>query len=93
MEKVVVKKLENTPVNSRVVLDNRNKFSVTGVTKVISVSEQNIVAEVGKTRMYIAGSVLHVSKLDVDAGIIEGDGWVDSIKYNKKENLFTKMFK
>lgn len=96
MEKIVVKQNNNESIsiNSRVILDNRNKFSVTGVTRVVSTNEQNIVAEIGKTKMYITGSNLHISKLDVESGIIEGDGLVDSIRYNKNsQNVLKKMFK
>ena len=80
-------------ITSKVTLDNRNRFVVTGVTKAISANENNTSLLVGKTTMYITGSMLHVSKLDISTGVLEGDGWVDSIRYNKSGNVFRKIFR
>ena len=80
-------------ITSKVTLDNRNRFVVTGVPKAISANENNISLLVGKTTMYITGSMLHVSKLDISTGVLEGDGWVDSIRYNKSGNVFRKIFR
>ena len=78
-------------ITSKVTLDNRNRFAVTRVTKAISANENTISLLVGKTTMYITGSMLHVSKLDITTGMLEGDGWVDSIRYNKSGNIFRKL--
>ncbi len=93
MQKVVVNQNEQQSINSQVNLTNRNNFSVTGVTKVVSSNEQCVVLQIDKTAMYITGSNLHISRLDVSQGIVEGDGWIDGIKYNKSTNLFKKLFK
>lgn len=93
MQKVVVNQNEQQSINSQVNLINRNNFSVTGVTKVVSSNEQCIVLQIDKTAMYIAGNNLHISRLDVSQGIVEGDGWVDSIRYNKSATLFKKLFR
>lgn len=89
--------MQNTPVkesiSSKVILENRNKFTVTGVTQTLSANENCITLMIGKTTMYITGTMLHVSKLDVSTGIMEGDGFVDAIKYNKSNKLLRKIFK
>ena len=78
---------------SKFTLENRNKFIVTGVTRAISANQNNICVQVGKTNMYITGSMLHVSKLDTTTGIMEGDGLVDSVKYGKSVGVIRKIFK
>ena len=78
---------------SKFTLENRNKFIVTGVTRAISANQNNICVQVGKTNMYITGSMLHVSKLDTATGVMEGDGLVDSIRYGKTAGVIRKIFK
>ena len=89
--------MQNAPVresiSSKVILENRNKFTVTGVTQTLSANENCITLMVGKTTMYITGSMLHVSKLDIATGIMEGDGLVDTIKYGKSNKFLRKIFK
>ena len=80
-------------INSKLFVDNRNKFSITGVTRAISANQTAICVMVGKTAMTITGSMLHISKLDIDNGILEGDGWVDNIKYGKSAGVFKRIFK
>ena len=80
-------------ISSIVTLENRNKFTVSGVTKAISANETCICVQVGKTNMYVLGSMLHIEKLDTDTGILKGDGWVDTIRYNKSGNILRKIFK
>ena len=85
--------LNKENINSNLTLNNRNKFIVTGVTRAVSANQTNICLVVGKTNMYITGTMLHISKLDITTGVCEGDGWVDTIKYGKSSGIIRKIFK
>ncbi len=86
----VVKKSETT--NSRVVLDNRNSISVTGVTRVDSTNESGIILTIKDTKMTILGSDLHVSRLSIEEGVLEATGTINSIKYGGG-NALKRIFK
>lgn len=82
--------------DSLLALTNRSTLSLTGVEKVIEVSEKQLSLEVGGSFVTIDGSSMTVQKLDVDNGIIEVKGTVDCIKYHAKKdkgNFFKRIFK
>ncbi len=85
----------NNFAESRLTLINRNNLAITGVEKVLGANETCVHLIVSSDKMCIEGANLHVSKLDVEQGIIVLEGVVNSIKYSmgKKQNLFRKMFK
>lgn len=89
---------ENTSAGKdhKVVINNRNSISVTGVTKAESANETCIILCVLNTKMFISGHGLHIEKLDVDSGVVEAIGEIDAIKYNKTGkdgNMFKRIFK
>jgi len=61
---------------------DRQRAQITGITKVISIEEQQIslITEAGK--IVISGKNLHAGKLDVVAGVLEFTGMVNSICYS-----------
>ena len=80
---------------SKLTLINRNNLAISGVEKVIGANETCVHLVVSGDNMCVEGVNLHVSKLDVEQGVIVLDGVVSSIRYSngKKQNLFKKMFK
>lgn len=92
-EKKVIK-----PKNQTLILDNREKLSVTGVVDVESFNEESIVAVTDMGVLVIRGTELHINKLNLDSNemVVEGD--IFSLEYNDGENtksksFFGKMFK
>ena len=80
--------------DSVVTLHNRTILSITGVEKVISVTENQVQLIVLSSPLTIGGSNLQVQKLDVDNGNLILNGTINNIKYNeKKENFLKKVFK
>ncbi|MDF2987394.1 MAG: sporulation protein YabP [Eubacterium sp.] len=86
------------PRNQTLILDNREKLSVTGVVDVESFNEESIVAVTDVGVLIIRGSELHINKLNLDSNelIVEGD--IFSLEYSDGENtksksFFGKMFK
>jgi len=79
---------------SRLTLINRNNLALTGVEKVIGANENCVHLIVSGDRVCIEGNDLHVSKLDVEQGVIVLDGVVNTIKYGQhKTPLLKRMFK
>lgn len=60
---------------------DRQVSQVTGITKVVSIEEQQIslITDVGK--VIITGKNLHAGKLDVTAGVLEFSGMVNNVSY------------
>lgn len=83
--------------NHKLLCLNRNELSVTGVSKVNSATEKQINLVINNEQLIIFGMNLHVNKLDIEQGIVEIVGTVDSIKYSKsnaiKEGFFKRIFK
>ena len=82
--------------DSLLALTNQSSLSLTGVEKVIEVSEKQLVLEVAGTMLMIDGNNMSVQKLDVENGLLEIKGYVNALKYqNKKEkiNFIKRIFK
>ena len=84
----------------RVVIDGRDRVTVSAVNDVDSFNENEIMFLCSAGMMTICGEDLHISKLDLDDGTLIIDGTIDSIDYSDHEEqraatgkrLF-KMFK
>lgn len=82
--------------DSMLALTNQSNLSLTGVEKVIEVSEKQLVLEVAGTMLMIDGNNMSVQKLDVENGLLEIKGFINALKYqNKKEkiNIIKRIFK
>ena len=65
----------------RIVIDERERMSVTGVTEVVSFDEESITADTDMGMLIIRGNDLHISKLNLDEGILQTEGEIESIEY------------
>ena len=89
----------NTNIIQNLVLENRNKLSISGVLDVLSFDDQIIIMETDLGLLTIKGINLKINKLSLDTSdvIIEGD--INSISYSEKdierkgEGFFSKIFK
>lgn len=80
--------------NHKLICDNRNLLEITGVEKVESTNENQVVLLISSSPVLITGKGLHVKKLDVQTGIVEIEGTIDGIKYQaEKKNFFKRIFK
>lgn len=75
-------------------LQNRNKLSLTGVTKVISVKDDLAQLETNKGVLQAYGKDIQLVSLELDKGEIELKGDFVSFKYGDKNSSFLKrLFK
>ncbi len=92
------KSLSNTVIQN-LVLENREKLSISGVLDVLSFDDQVVIVETDLGLLNVKGENLKINKLSIDTSevVIEGD--VSSMAYSDKEidkkgaSLLGKIFK
>ena len=85
----------NTVKSTKLTLTNQNQLCLTGISKVITSTENVIMLVINGQTVNIEGEKLSVKKLDVKNGILEAEGTVTAIKYSHakhKENFFKRVF-
>lgn len=82
--------------DNKVILINQSSLTVTGIKKVLTVSESSISLILYSSAMTVLGEGMEVKKLDVDSGILEINGKINNIKYlvkKEKIGLIKRIFK
>lgn len=69
----------------RVVLEGRNKLSVSGVRDVESFDESMIVLNTVQGVLVVRGRDLHLQMLSLEGGQVAVDGQVDSLQYEEEQ--------
>lgn len=67
----------------QLILRNRNRGSITGVTDVLSFDENRILLETTRGMLTIEGTELHVSRLQLEEGEVDVEGTVKSLVYTE----------
>ena len=88
---------ENNMIQN-IILENREKLSVTGITDILTFDEDEIVLNTEYGILEITGSDLKVEKLSLDSGEILARGFINSVNYagdkqEKASGFFKSMFK
>lgn len=80
------------------IVENREKISISGVEDVESFDEENMLIHTEMGLLSLKGANLHINKFNVESGelVIEGDideiVYSDGDGYGKKGGFFSKMF-
>jgi sporulation protein YabP len=93
------RKALNTSVIQNVVLENREKLSISGVLDVLSFDDQVVIVETELGLLNVKGENLRINKLSIDTSevIVEGD--IYNLSYSEKDSekkgtsLIGKIFK
>lgn len=72
---------KRTALKHKILVEQREKVSVSGVTDVISFDEDCVVAETELGVIIFRGVNLHINNLNVDSGELSLTGGIDSISY------------
>ena len=64
-------------------MENRNKLEMTGITDVISFDLNKVLLETDYGVITIKGTNLHVSRLTVEKGGLDIDGEITGMEYSK----------
>lgn len=85
----------NMPHN--LILEERKRLSISGVTDVDSFDEQTVIAYTVKGEITIKGWDLHISKLNLEQGELSVDGEISSLAYTdikeKASGFFSKVWR
>lgn len=84
--------------NQNILVEDRNKVTITGVEQVESFNDNTIILRTIKGGMVIKGEGLNVGKLNLDDGNVKIDGNINGISYidkdiSQKGNIIGKIFK
>ena len=79
------------------IMENRNRLTVSGVSDVDSFDEQTGVIFTGMGELTVRGSDLHIINLNVDSGELSVEGTVGSLTYSDdrpdKGGFFSRVFR
>ena len=81
------------------VLENRNKLSISGVKDVLSFDDQVVIMETELGLLTVKGDDLKINKLSIDTqeviveGTINNLGYSDHTKKDQDGGIFSKIFK
>lgn len=89
----------NTSLIQNLVLENREKLSISGVLDVLSFDDQVVIVETELGLLNVKGENLRINKLSIDTSevIVEGD--IYNLSYSEKDSekkgtsLIGKIFK
>ena len=82
-----------------IILENRNKLSISGVKDVFSFDDQIVILDTDLGMITIKGQDIRISKLSLDTSDVIIDGRINSISYSEKNDnkssmgIFNKLFK
>ena len=91
--------LQTNNVIQNIVLENREKLTITGVVDVLSFDDQIIIVETELGLLTIKGEDLRINKLSIDTSETIVNGNIMQIAYSentvdkKGEGIFSKIFK
>ena len=88
-------KVQALPHN--LIMENRNRLTVSGVSDVDSFDEQTVVIFTQMGELTVRGSDLHIINLNVDSGELSLEGTVNSLTYSDEQlgkgGFFSRVFR
>lgn len=87
------------PRVSNLILENREKLSISGVIDVESFNDECVIADTELGILVVKGIDLHINKLNIDSSELGIEGEILSMEYSDRENrskgggFFARMFK
>ena len=89
----------NMNVIQNLVLENREKLSISGVLDVLSFDDQIVILETQLGLLTVKGENLRINKLSLDTEEVIIDGEIYNLGYSEKDNIqksggiFNKIFR
>lgn len=88
-----------TNVVQNIILENREKLSISGVLDVLSFDDQIVILETELGLLTVKGDNLRINKLSLDTAEVIIDGEIYNLGYSEKDadqksnGLFSKIFR
>ncbi len=82
--------------NHNIIVENRNKFTLTGVKEVLSFDENTILLDTALGKLSVKGENLKLGQFDTGKGDISGSGEIYAFVYSSNETsggFFSRLFK
>lgn len=88
----------NVGVLQNLILENREKLSVTGVNDVLSFDDQVVIIETELGLLTVKGENLKINKLNIDTSEVIVEGRIENLSYSEHQTkseggIFGKIFK
>ncbi len=83
---------KKTNVPHSLILENRKKLALSGVSDVDSFDDQSITAYTDIGELIIRGKNLHINKLNLESGELHLDGEIYSMIYTENQSSNTSFF-
>lgn len=86
-------------VIQNLILENREKLSISGVIDVLSFDDQVVIVETELGLLTVKGENLRINKLSIDTSEVIVEGEIYNLAYSENDlgkktgNLFNKIFK
>ena len=96
---MIEEKKVTKPKVQNLILENREKLSISGVLDVESFNDECVIVDTELGVLIIHGEDLHINKLNLDNSELNIEGDIISCQYSDKEggkskgSFFSKMFK
>lgn len=93
------RKLSNTGVIQNLVLENREKLSISGVIDVLSFDDQVVIVETELGLLTVKGDNLRINKLSIDTSEVVVEGEIYNLAYSENDleksssGILSKIFK
>lgn len=87
---------EQNTSKHNLILDSRKKLSLTGVKDVSGFNEEVVNLDTQLGGLFVRGSQLHISKLNLDTGEVEVEGTINSLQYiqgKEQKSFLQRIFK
>ncbi len=81
--------------NHSIIVENRKKFTLSGIKDVISFDDETIVTESAMGKLVIKGQNLHILNFDNSSYELLGEGKINAMVYTAEESggFFSKLFR
>ena len=94
------KTAQKKDVVQNIILENRNKLSISGVNDVLSFDDQIVILETDLGMLTVKGDDLRINKLSIDTSEVVVEGNIYNLRYSEKQahkstggSLLGKIFK
>lgn len=93
------KRISNSNIIQNIILENREKLSISGVLDVLSFDDQVVILETDLGMLTVKGENLRINKLSIDTSEVVVEGTISSLNYSdssepkKGSGLLGKLFK
>ena len=83
-------------VPQNIIIENRSRMSVSGVSDVENFDENSVVLYTNRGLLTVKGTALHIERLSLETGELALEGTIDGIEYSEAElqgGFWSRLFR